>query len=276
MGKYFIALLFVLPMLVLGGCASTPQENSQTAVLQTEIDTLRVPPGEEQLAPVAVRKAQEHLDRLKELAESGAPKEVYDHHLYLTQKQIEIAHETITQKQAEKVISTAEVRRKDILLEAAQQNAASMSEKAQSLQQQVSDLTTSDSARGLVLTLGSVLFETNKSSLQEGSRRTVAKVADFLKQYPERHILIEGFTDSQGAEEYNQKLSEERANSVKAVLVQNGVQSSRVKIQGYGEDFPVATNSTPAGRQQNRRVEIIVGNENNTNVTDRTTMTYPE
>jgi outer membrane protein OmpA-like peptidoglycan-associated protein len=140
------------------------------------------------------------------------------------------------------------------------------------LERQVSDLQAEETERGLVLTLGSVLFETNKASLQAGAQRTVQKVADFLNQYPERNILIEGFTDSQGSDTYNKKLSEDRAQAVRDELLKNGVDAERIDVLGYGEEFPVASNDNAAGRQQNRRVEIVISKENGAEVYNRTSM----
>jgi len=267
------------PLLVLGGCATTSDENSRITELQQQIDNLDSGPEGKQYAPIAVREAQESLDKLKTFAKAGAADEKYQHQLFLTEKEIEIARETVSQKQAEETVATAELRRKDILLQAERQEsararslAASMAGRAQELEQQVTDLQTEDTERGLVLTLGSVLFETDKAALQTGSRRTVQKVAEFLNQYPERKILIEGFTDSRGSDDYNRHLSEDRAQSVKELLVTNGVDASRIEVEGYGEEYPVASNDNAAGRQQNRRVEIVISKQNGADVTDRTSM----
>src|SRR5690606_2429349 len=180
---------------------------------------------------------------------------------------------------AEETVSTAELRRKDIMLQAERQEAtkarnlaATMAGRAQELEQQVSDLQTEETERGLVLTLGSVLFETNKATLQTGAQRTVQKVAEFLNQYPQRKILIEGFTDDRGSDDYNQKLSEQRAQAVQELLVSNGVDARRIDVHGYGEEYPVASNDNSAGRQQNRRVEIVISKQNGADVSDRTSM----
>lgn len=278
MRKFIIAAILI-PAILAAGCASTPKENSQINALQQQIDQLDAGPEGQQYAPVAVRQAQESLDKLKMLAGENAGSEAYQHQLFLTEKQIEIAREIVSQKQAEETVASAELRRKDILLQAEKEQsaqarnlAASMAGRAAELEKQVSDLQTEETERGLVLTLGSVLFESGKSSLQTGGKRTVTKVASFLNQYPERKILIEGFTDSQGSEEFNQKLSEERAAAVKELLVLNGVSPGRVEVQGYGEEHPVASNDNASGRQQNRRVEIVISRENGIDVSDRTSM----
>jgi outer membrane protein OmpA-like peptidoglycan-associated protein len=92
--------------------------------------------------------------------------------------------------------------------------------------------------------------------------RTIDKLAAFLERYPDRRVTVEGFTDSTGSAEYNQALSERRAQSVRDALVQKGIDPARVDTQGYGEEFPKASNETPAGRQLNRRVEVVISNGN--------------
>ncbi|PRP67545.1 OmpA family protein [Nonlabens agnitus] len=101
-----------------------------------------------------------------------------------------------------------------------------------------------------------ILFELNKSDIQAQSAQTLSDIIDILKKYPEAEFSIDGHTDSQGSEAYNQKLSEERANSVLRYLVNGGIDPDRLSAEGFGESKPIATNSTAAGRQQNRRTEI--------------------
>lgn len=112
--------------------------------------------------------------------------------------------------------------------------------------------------RGMVITLGDVLFSTNKAQLQSGGMRNLQKLADFLKLYPRQKVLIEGFTDSTGSDGHNQELSDQRAHAVRMALIDMGIGGDRVTARGYGEAFPVGSNKTAAGRQLNRRVEIII------------------
>ncbi|MCX5908679.1 MAG: OmpA family protein [Deltaproteobacteria bacterium] len=117
---------------------------------------------------------------------------------------------------------------------------------------------------GIQLTMESgILFQTNQAALQTQARENIKKIAEVLKNYPDTDILVTGHTDSDGAEEYNQKLSERRAQAVADYLKNMGVSDARLKIVGYGETQPVADNSTSAGKQANRRVEVaITANEN--------------
>jgi outer membrane protein OmpA-like peptidoglycan-associated protein len=113
----------------------------------------------------------------------------------------------------------------------------------------------------LVLTLGDVLFESGKSVMRSEGMKSIDDLAGFLVEYPERNIMIEGFTDTIGAVAFNMELSRNRANSVKSALVNRNISASRIQTIGYGEDFPVATNINEAGRRQNRRIEIIISDQ---------------
>ena len=115
--------------------------------------------------------------------------------------------------------------------------------------------------RGMVITLSDVLFDTNRAQLRPSGARGVEKLAGFLKEHPQRQVLIEGFTDSTGSDSHNQELSSRRADAVRNAMVALGVTRERLSTHGYGEDFPVADNESAGGRQMNRRVEIIVSDD---------------
>lgn len=134
-------------------------------------------------------------------------------------------------------------------------------ERAKQLEAEVAQLQGIKSDRGLVITLGDVLFDTGKAELKGGAVVTISKIANFMKTYPTRTLLVEGFTDSRGSDSYNLDLSERRANAVRNALTAGGVESERVQVRGYGESYPIASNDTPEGRQLNRRVEVIISDE---------------
>ena len=126
------------------------------------------------------------------------------------------------------------------------------------LEAQLADLAAKKTERGLVITLGDVLFGTDMASLTPEGMRTTQKLADVLQQNPQRTVLIEGFTDSTGAAGHNQDLSERRAASVQRALQDQGITRDRVAMRGYGESHPIAANDTASNRQLNRRVEIVL------------------
>ena len=132
---------------------------------------------------------------------------------------------------------------------------------ADQLMKELSELKAKQTERGIVLTIGDVLFATGKADLSPNANKSVAKLAEFLKKYPTRNVLIEGHTDSVGSDDFNLALSQQRANSVKASLVADAVDPARITTVGYGEKYPVASNDTKAGKAQNRRVDLIILNE---------------
>ena len=140
----------------------------------------------------------------------------------------------------------------------AQQQANAAQQQAAELQRQIELLQARPTDRGLVLTLGDTLFATGKSELKAGASVNLDRITTFMTEYPKRTAAIEGFTDSMGSDEMNQSLSERRADSVKRYLVGKGVDATRLTSLGRGESSPVADNESATGRQQNRRVEVII------------------
>ena len=132
---------------------------------------------------------------------------------------------------------------------------------ANQLLKELSELRAKQTEGGIVLTMGDVLFATGKATLSSEANRNIDKLVDFLQKYPNRDVLIEGHTDSVGQDEYNLALSQKRADAVKEQLVAKGIPEERITTKGYGRRYPVASNDTSAGRQQNRRVEVIILNE---------------
>lgn len=141
---------------------------------------------------------------------------------------------------------------------ASQDDAALAQQRSAELQRQIALLEARPTDRGLVLTLGDTLFATGKSDLRSGATANLDRLATFLNEYPKRTASIEGFTDSRGSEEFNQALSQSRAESVKRYLEGRGIDSARLSASGRGENAPVADNESAAGRQQNRRVEVVI------------------
>ena len=162
-------------------------------------------------------------------------------------RQAAIAQQTAEQKAAALEAARAQAERDQAMI--AQQ------------EQQLRELDAKQTERGMVITLGDVLFSVNKAQLSPGGVRNVQKLADFLNQYPQRKVMIEGHTDSTGSLSINQPLSERRADAVRTALVGMGISGDRIQTRGYADAHPVASNNTAAGRQLNRRVEIILSDD---------------
>jgi outer membrane protein OmpA-like peptidoglycan-associated protein len=135
--------------------------------------------------------------------------------------------------------------------------AMSESERANRLQRELEQLAAKQTDHGMVVSLQDVLFDTGRATLRSGAQAKLDQLAAVLRNYPERRVMVEGFTDAVGSDESNLALSEARAESVRAALITRGVAANRIDVRGHGESRPVASNATPEGRQQNRRVEVV-------------------
>lgn len=151
--------------------------------------------------------------------------------------------------------------------QAAQQRAQTTAEQAaaiarenQELMESLDELQARETERGVVLTLSDVLFDTAEAQLKPGAEMALDRLAAFMRDYPERNVRIEGHTDARGTEEYNRDLSQRRAQAVEDALLARGIPAERLETAGLGEAYPVASNETTAGMQENRRVEIVVSN----------------
>ena len=175
-----------------------------------------------------------------------------------------------TQAASAAAVSAAQADANRSRLAAQQADSDKAAMRARLSEQLNSILQTRDSARGLIVSMSDVLFDTGQYSLKSGAREKLAKVAGILLAYPGLNIEVGGYTDNVGGDDMNQKLSENRASSVRDYLVQQGVTTNSVSARGFGNTLPVASNDSSAGRQQNRRVELLVSGDaigNSANVT---------
>lgn len=145
--------------------------------------------------------------------------------------------------------------------QANQARLARRDERVEGLEQQLKDLNAKKTERGIVVTLGDMLFDTGQARLQPEGARSMARLADFMKRNPQRQAAIDGYTDDVGSEASNQALSDRRAQAVQSALVGLGVEPARLRAQGHGESSPIAPNTSAGGRQSNRRVEIVFAAE---------------
>lgn len=279
--------------IALAACSSVPTTTSLLDQTRGDYMAAQSNPTVASFAPLEFRQASEALDRANAAAARKDSAEEIDKLAYLAKQRIAAAVEVAKQKTAEADVANSAKQRDQIRLDArtAEADAAKRSaEQAQAqaeaaksqadaarmqaesaasgqaaaqaqaaaLAAQLAELQAKQTERGLVITFGDVLFNVDQARLTEGGLRTARKLADVLNQYPERSVLVEGFTDSTGSTAHNLELSQRRAEAVRAALSEMGVSGNRIAIRGYGEAYPVAGNDSAGNRQLNRRVEIVL------------------
>ena len=262
-----LAISFLV-VAALASCSSTPDRNARLEDARNSYRDAQSDPQVVNLAALELKEASDALAKANNASNQRQDSATVDHLAYLAQRRVAIAQETAKRKGAEATVSQADAERDKIRLAArtdeadkSQRQAQDSEMRVRQLESQLNELNAKQTDRGLVITLGDVLFDTNRAQLKSGGVREVQKLADALKQNPQRTVFIEGFTDSTGTESRNQELSEQRAMAVRDTLLGMGVASNRITTSGYGKSFPVASNNTEAGRQLNRRVEIIISDE---------------
>lgn len=247
-------------MVLLGGCAghteqqSLEQARSEYQKVSEDAEVLRS-------APKDVVRAGESLARAERLASYLGNDDDVAHYAYLSQRYSAIARENQQlDRNQQRVASLAQERdRLRQLFREAQ--LISVQQQSAWLEEQMISLATSETERGLVMTLGDVLFEPGHAGLNRSANRTMLKLAQFLQVNPKRRLRIEGYTDSVGAASENLQLSRQRAQAVANVLADLGIDPQRLQVVGHGEAYPVADNASSRGRSQNRRVEIVISDQ---------------
>jgi len=260
---------------VMAACASAPQRNDQLEQARAEVQTLSADPLAQQAAQGDMDAARASLNQADTAFQQKDPPEKVNQLAYLATRHAQAGEARIAEARARQEVARAQQDRDKILLAAREretQNAQTQTAVAQSqaaaaqsdlarAKQELADLQAKQTDRGMVLTLGDVLFDTGRATLKPGADRTIDRLAQALKDNPNTKVQIEGHTDSVGGDDYNLALSERRAEAVSDALRMRGVPSDRYEEKGLGKDFPVASNSTAEGRQQNRRVEIIFSDD---------------
>lgn len=266
--------------LVLAGCASVPLAPQGAADARSKLTALQSNPNLAERAPAAI-KAAEVAVQTAEQPVSKADAALGAHRVYMADRQVDIAVANASTRYAEDQRATmsdardrarlnartreADAAHSDAVASRAQADSAraqadSARQDAADLQKHIDELEAQATDRGLVLTLGDVLFATGKSDVKVGATSNLNKLVAFLNKYLDRKVQIEGHTDNVGSHDLNQGLSQRRAESVKAYLVQQGIAATRLTAVGMGETQPLADNASDSGRQQNRRVVAIIEN----------------
>ncbi|MFC5480844.1 OmpA family protein [Massilia suwonensis] len=283
--------------ILLAACSTTPTTTPTLDQARADFVAANNNPQVSSYAPLQFKEASDALDRANAAAAKKESLNDIDRLAYIAKQKIATAQEVARAKAAEANIADAGRQRTELTLEArtaeaerakreaaeaqaaaaaAQQQAATaqqqaamaqdqtrmIAERAAKLEALLVELHATKTERGMVVTIGDVLFATNQANLTPNGMSTLRKLADVMAQNPERTVLVEGFTDSTGSSSYNMDLSQRRANAVATALSSMGVPRERIAMKAYGEAFPVAANDNASNRQLNRRVEIVLSNEN--------------
>ena len=235
---------------LLASCAGRSSESLEEA--RRAVAAARADPEVVAQAPEALAEAEQALGRAESAFGGGADQDEVDHLAYLAERRAGTAQALAGERVALAEMEQLGQERDALLLEARERE-------IRTLQTELAELQADRTDRGLVVTLSDeVLFDVDEAELKPGGMQRLSRVAEFLRRNPDRNVLIEGHTDSTAPDDYNLALSQRRANAVEDFLIAQGVDPTRISAVGYGERQPIATNDTVAGRQANRRVEIVV------------------
>lgn len=242
--------------LLLTGCAAAPL-NGGLQQARDRYETTKADADVQRLAARDIARAEDSLKRAERLSEYWGAQSDVAHYAYLSDRYSEIArlHTALELDQAR--LAKLELDRQRLQLALRESRVASVRQQDQWVEDQIMSLTTQDADRGIVLTLGDVLFDTGEAELQPSANRTVLKLVQYLQANPVRVIRIEGYTDNTGDQAFNLQLSKDRAQAVADMLADLGTDASRIQVQGYGDQYPVEANASERGRALNRRVEIV-------------------
>lgn len=265
MNRKKLQLLFAATLITvaLSACSSAPKEIES-------LEEARSAYNEAAQDIIVARHAPEQLDYARDalnVADSRWKKKDdkwrIEHYVYLAKQRVRIAKLISDSNEADRELEEMALERRNVTLDLREAELIKAKQEAIELQSQIAGLQAlqamqaEKTERGIVLTLGDVLFDSGEATLAPGAARNIDKIASFMLENPERQAVIEGHTDSMGDSDFNMDLSRDRAFAVLAALLDAGVSSSRIATEGFGETIAVASNDTREGRQQNRRVEII-------------------
>jgi outer membrane protein OmpA-like peptidoglycan-associated protein len=260
---------------LVAACASAPQRSDQLEQARAQVQTLSADPLAQQSASTDIEAARAQLQQADTALQQKKPPEEVNHHAYLALRHAEAGEARVAEAHARQEVARGEQDRNRVLMQAreresqhaqgeaetAKNTAAAAQSELASARQELSALQAKQTDRGMVMTLSDVLFDTGRSTLKPGADRDLDRLAQALKDNSSTRVMIEGHTDSVGSDSYNEELSQRRAQAVADALRTRGVAADRYEAKGLGKSFPVASNATNAGRQQNRRVEIVFSDD---------------
>lgn len=253
-------LSILLSLVLLAGCVTQPQSQQALSAARVDVQRIQEDPNVLRNAPQEVLRAGESLAHAERFADYWGSDADVLHYAYLSQQYAAIARQHSALSLSQERAATLELVRYRLQLGLGETSLLSVQLQGQWLEAQILSLAT-ETERGLVMTLGDVLFDAGRTELKTSANRTVLKLVQFLQLNPQRIVRIEGYTDSRGEAQKNLELSRARAQSVADVLLELGIAGQRIEIEGLGESHPVADNASRRGRAQNRRIEVVFSDE---------------
>lgn len=263
---------------VLCACGSLPDRVDSLEQARVAVRTLERDPIASDVAANELAAARTAIMAADEAYRRREPLEIIEHKAYVAQRYADISRERISEAHAREQVAQVEAERRAVLREQRAREAEfavrrarapgsaakgrSAEQRNREIEAELAGLKAMQTERGLVVTLGDVLFGSGQTALKPGAAGTLERIAKLMRDHPDRRLLIEGHTDARGADDYNLQLSERRAGAVRDALVERQVDPSRIATIGLGESYPIADNATAAGMQTNRRVEIVISDEN--------------
>jgi outer membrane protein OmpA-like peptidoglycan-associated protein len=254
--------------LLMCACATTPTPNATLESARAAVQTAEADPNVSKYDPLDLQAAKRNLE-IADAAAAHRDEAAIAQPAYLAAQSARLAQLRGSAKADDARVAAGQGERDQIQLAARARetdNARAArdqeAQKAARLQEEIEALKAKPTDRGLVLTLGDVLFDTGRAELNAGAARKLDQLAQFLTEHADRLVQIDGFTDSVGTDSYNLDLSQRRADAVRSALQGRGVNNARIATQGYGKAYPVASNADSGGRQLNRRVEVTIGGDN--------------
>jgi len=253
------ALVFLsMLILVVSACSSTPKNVELLDQARFEYNEIAKNERVVEDAPEAMARARDSLEEAELRWDRKEEQWRIEHVAYLVRQQVETAKLIASTAQTEREIVRLTHEKSQLTQSMREAQIVEARQQTSDIERQMSGLQTEQTERGMVLTLGDTMFETGEATLAPGAARNIAKIAAFMRNYPERRAVIEGHTDSEGDPRYNLRFSQERALTVRSALIHTGIPSSSITIKGFGDTRPIASNTTDAGRQSNRRIDIVI------------------
>ncbi|MCM2319632.1 putative lipoprotein YiaD precursor [compost metagenome] len=253
--------LWLTSLALLAGCAAHGTPPPALTQARSSYQQLAADSAVLASAPKDVMRAGDSLERAERLASYWGSAEDVEHYAYLSQRYSAIAREHSVLTAEQQQLARLQLERERLQLALREARLIGVQQQGLWLEEQMLSLATTETERGLVMSLGDVLFDADRAELKGAANRTVLKLFQFLQLNPQRTVRIEGYTDNRGLADDNLALSSARAQAVADVLIDLGIAPERIKVQGHGAAFPVAANASSRGRAQNRRVEIVFSDE---------------